>query len=228
MSDKQKKCIAGAGVLLFLLLFGLVCWFAGKPLIQFVSEPEKFRTWVDTHGLWGRAAFLGMMVLQVVVAVIPGEPLEIAAGYAFGAIEGTVLCVLGTTIGGLLIFFFVRRFGLRAVEIFFPREKIQSLRFLQNPRRVLWTMVIVFLLPGTPKDILSYAAGLTGIALPQWLIITSFCRLPSIVTSTIGGDTLVSGTLPQAALIFGITICLSLGGLAVYRRINARRDHSET
>lgn len=225
MSDTKKKRIAGAGVLLFLILFGLVCWFAGKPLIQFVSEPEKFRTWVDTHGLWGRAAFLGMMVLQVVVAVIPGEPLEIAAGYAFGAVEGTVLCILGTTIGGLLIFLFVRRFGMRAVEIFFSLEKIQSLRFLQNPRRVLWTMVIVFLLPGTPKDILSYAAGLTGIALPHWLLITSFCRLPSIVSSTIGGDTLVSGTLPQAALIFGITICLSLGGLAVYRRINAHRDH---
>lgn len=227
MSDKQKKCIAGAGVLLFLLVFGLICWFAGKPLIQFVSEPEKFRAWVDTHGLWGRAAFLGMMILQVVVAVIPGEPLEIAAGYAFGAIEGTILCVLGTTIGGVCIFLFVRRWGIRVAELFFPREKIQSLVFLRHPRRILFTMAVAFLLPGTPKDLLSYAAGLTGITFPQWLLLTSLCRLPSIVTSTIGGDTLVTGTLPQAALIFGITICLSLGGLAVYRRINARRAHTK-
>lgn len=227
MSDKQKKCIAGAGVLLFLLVFGLIFWFAGKPLIQFISEPEKFRAWVDTHGLWGRAAFLGMMILQVVVAVIPGEPLEIAAGYAFGAIEGTLLCVLGTTIGGVCIFLFVRRWGIRVVELFFPREKIQSLVFLRHPRRILFTMAVAFLLPGTPKDLLSYAAGLTGITFPQWLLLTSLCRLPSIVTSTIGGDTLVIGTLPQAALIFGITICLSLGGLAVYRRINARRAHTK-
>ena len=66
----------------------------------------------------------GMVVLQVVVAVIPGEPLEIAAGYAFGALEGTLLCMVGTWIGGLMVFLLVRRFGVRAVEIFFPLEKL--------------------------------------------------------------------------------------------------------
>lgn len=226
MTEKQKKWIAGAGILLFLLLSGFVFWFAGKPLIRFVSEPERFRSWVDTHGIWGRAAFLGMVVLQILVAVIPGEPLEIAAGYAFGFWEGTFLCILGTTLGGILVFAFVRRWGIHVVEIFFPREKIEGLRFLQNEKRVFWTMAVVFLLPGTPKDILSYFAGLTKIRFSHWLLITSFCRLPSIVTSTIGGDTLVTGTLYQAALIFGITICLSLTGLAIWRSIRKQHEKS--
>lgn len=226
MTEKQKKWIAGGGVLLFLLLSGAVFWFAGKPLLRFVSEPERFRIWVDAHGLWGRAAFLGMVLLQILVAVIPGEPLEIAAGYAFGFWEGTLLCVLGTTIGGMLVFSFVRRWGVRVVEIFFPREKIEGLRFLQNEKRVFWTMAVIFLLPGTPKDILSYFAGLTKIKFGHWLLITSLCRLPSVVTSTIGGDALVTGTLPQAALIFAITITLSLTGLAIWRKIRAQ--HSKT
>lgn len=224
MSEKQKKWIAAGGVLLFLLLSGAVFWFAGKPLLRFVSEPERFRLWVDAHGLWGQAAFLGMVLLQILVAVIPGEPLEIAAGYAFGFWEGTLLCILGTTIGGTLVFAFVRRWGVRVVEIFFPREKIEGLRFLQNEKRVFWTMAVIFLLPGTPKDILSYFAGLTKIKFGHWLLITSLCRLPSIVTSTIGGDTLVTGTLPQAALIFAITITLSLTGLVIWKRIRTRHS----
>lgn len=226
MTGKYKKYIAAAGVLLFLLLSGLVFWFAGEPLIRFVSEPEQFRLWVDAHGIWGRVAFLGMVILQIIVAVIPGEPLEIAAGYAFGFWEGTALCILGTTLGGILVFAFVRRWGIRVVEIFFSREKINHLRFLQNEKRVFWSMALVFLLPGTPKDLLSYFAGLTKIKFHHWLLITSVCRLPSVVTSTIGGDTLVSGTLLQAAVIFGATICLSLGGLAIYRHISRKNGSS--
>lgn len=225
MTEKQKKWIAGGGVLLFLLLSGVVFWFAGKPLLRFVSEPERFRDWVDTNGLWGRAAFLGMVLLQILVAVIPGEPLEIAAGYAFGFWEGTFLCILGTTIGGTLVFAFVRRWGVRVVEIFFPREKIEGLRFLQNEKRVFWTMAVIFLLPGTPKDILSYFAGLTKIKFGHWLLITSLCRLPSVVTSTIGGDALVTGSILQAALIFAVTIALSLTGLMLWRSI--RKKHSK-
>ena len=126
LTEKQKKWIAGSGLALFFLLSLLICWFAGRPLIHFAQEPERFRQWVDAQGVLAPLLFTGMIILQVIVAVIPGEPLEIAAGYAFGAIEGTFLCVLGTFLGSMLVFLLVRRFGLRAVEIFFPVEKLRS------------------------------------------------------------------------------------------------------
>ena len=111
------------GIGIFVLFSAAVAWLIGKPLLQFVSEPDKFRQWVDSHGLLGPLAFLGMMLLQVFVAVIPGEPLEIGAGYAFGAVEGTILCILGAAIGSTLVFLFVRRFGVRAVEVFISVRK---------------------------------------------------------------------------------------------------------
>ena len=226
LTQTHKKWIAGSAIALFLLLSGLVFWFAGKPLVQFVSEPERFQSWVDTHGIWGRLAFLGMVILQIFVAVIPGEPLEIAAGYAFGFWEGTFLCILGMTIGSTLVFWFVRRFGIRAVEVFLPREKIESLHFLQNSRRVTLFIILAFLLPGTPKDVLSYCAGLTQVKLSHWLLITSTCRLPSVVTSTIGGDALGEGELIQAALVFAITIGISLAGFWLYRKLRSREEEN--
>ena len=94
-TDKQKKLIAWAAIAIFLLLSAAVGWFIGRPLVRFASRPEEFRLWVDGHGLLGMAAYVGMVFLQVVVAVIPGEPLEISGGYAFGALRGSVLCLLG-------------------------------------------------------------------------------------------------------------------------------------
>ena len=214
------------GIGIFVLFSAAVAWLIGKPLLQFVSEPEKFRQWVDSHGLLGPLAFLGMMLLQVFVAVIPGEPLEIGAGYAFGAVEGTILCILGAAIGSTLVFLFVRRFGVRAVEVFISREKIQSLRFLQNTRRVHLFLLVAFLLPGTPKDVLCYVAGLTTHKHGPFILISSICRLPSIVTSTIGGNALGSGQWGMAAIVFAATLVISAIGLWIYKCIlRLREEH---
>ena len=225
MKDKDKLR-AAVGIGIFVLFSAAVAWLIGKPLLQFVSEPDKFRQWVDSHGLLGPLAFLGMMLLQVFVAVIPGEPLEIGAGYAFGAVEGTILCILGAAIGSTLVFLFVRRFGVRAVEVFISREKIQSLRFLQNTRRVHLFLLVAFLLPGTPKDVLCYVAGLTTLKLGPFILISSICRLPSIVTSTIGGSALGSGQWGMAAIVFAATLVISAIGLWIYKRIlRLREEH---
>ena len=80
---------------ILIVFFVVVTITIGKPLIQKLQDPESFRSWVDGHHLWGRLAFIGMTILQVVVAIIPGEPMEIGAGYAFGAWEGMFLCLIG-------------------------------------------------------------------------------------------------------------------------------------
>ena len=225
---RQKRWIVGTGIVLFLVLSVLACWFAGRPLIQFAQEPERFRSWVDQQGLWGPLLFMGMIVLQIVVAIIPGEPLEIVAGYAFGALEGTLWCLLGAFAGRLAVFLLVRRFGTRAIEVFFPLDKLQSLRFLQNERRLTFWVFFLFFLPGTPKDVLCYIVGLTNLPLRSWLIISTIAPIPSIITSTIGGDALGMGNYAFAALVFGITIVISSLGLLAYRAICRARERSES
>ena len=224
LTERQKKWIAGGGLCLFLLLSLLIFWFAGRPLIRFAQEPERFRQWVDQQGLWAHVLFTGMVILQVIVAVIPGEPLEIAAGYAFGAVEGTLLCVLGTFIGGILVFLLVRRFGLRAVEVFFPPEKLQKLRFLHNERRLSQWVFFIFFLPGTPKDLLCYFVGLTAMPLRTWVLISAVARLPSIITSTVGGNALGMGEYTFAVVVFAATLAISGLGMLLYRTVCSARE----
>ena len=128
---RQYRTLAGVVCAGAALLAAL--WLIGPPLLRLFDEPEKFRAWVDGKGIGGQLAFVGMVVVQIIVAMIPGEPLEIAAGYAFGAVEGTILCVLGTAIGSTLVFWFVRLVGMRAVEVFFSRRQIERLPFFSQP-----------------------------------------------------------------------------------------------
>lgn len=228
LTQRQKRWLVGTGVFLFLVLSALVCFFAGRPLIRFVKQPELFRQWVDQQGPLGPLAFMGMVILQIVVAVIPGEPLEIAAGYAFGALEGTLLCMFGAFIGRVAVFLLVRRFGTKAVEVFFPLEKLSTLSFLQNRRKLTAWVFFLFFLPGTPKDLLCYVVGLTDLPLKTWLIVSAIAPFPSIVTSTIGGDALGMGNYTFALLVFVATMVISGGGLLVYRAICQARERSES
>lgn len=192
----------------------------GRPMLRFIENPGGFRAWVDGHGIWGRIAFVGMMFFQVVVAIVPGEPLEIAAGYAFGFWEGTLLCQTGIFLGSLTVFLFVRNWGIRVVEVFFPREKILSSKLLRDRRKRDALAFILMFIPGTPKDILTYCAGLTDMPLGTWLLISTIARIPSVVTSTIGGNALGLQDYWFALAVFGVTLALSLGGWLLYRRLD--------
>lgn len=223
-SIKRKRIISIIIVAVLLATSVIVFLLVGKPLIQFVSDSDRLRAWVDENWLGSRLAYIGMVVFQIVVAIIPGEPFEIAAGYAFGAVEGTVICVLGSTIGGTLVFLLVKKFGVKLVEVFIPMEKIRSLKFLQDHKKRDIMVFLLFFIPGTPKDALSYFAGLTDMDVKTWLVITMIAKLPSIITSTVGGNAIGTRQYLFAIVVFGITILISGVGLGFYNHYTKKKQ----
>lgn len=180
---------------------------------------EEFREYLRSFGPLGWLVLLGLQLLQVFVALIPGELLESAAGYAYGPVLGTVLCYGGVILASGLVFFLVRRFGLRLVEVFVPREKLLQLRFLNTREKRDGLLFLLFFLPGTPKDLFTWFAGLTEVSLARFLAITLVARIPSVLSSTFGGHLLGEGRYTGAILLYGITGAVSLGGLLLYRKV---------
>ena len=225
LPEQKRRAVKSTAfaVAAFLVATGGLSLLVGGPLLRFIGDPAQFRAWVDAHGFWGRAAFAGMVFTQVVLAVLPGEPLEIAAGYAFGFWEGTLLCLVGISSASLLIFLFVRRFGMRAVRVFFSEEQIASVHFLHDRRRLTLLTLILFLIPGTPKDVMTYCVGLTEMKLSTWMAIATLARIPSIVTSTVGGNALGVQDYRIAVIVFAATAAVSIAGILAYRRLSARR-----
>ena len=219
MTGKQQKIVWLLAVAIFVLFCAAVGWYIGVPMIHMAQEPEKFRIWVDSHGILGRLAFVAMVIIQVLVAFIPGEPVELLAGYAFGAVEGSLLTMAGFLAGSWLIFALVRRFGVRLVEVFFSQSKIAELSFLKNPKKARILAFILMSIPGTPKDFLSYFAGLTPLRLEQWLGIVAVARLPSLLTSTITGAAAGEENYLLSGLMLCLTLVMSFSGVIYYRRL---------
>ena len=223
-SIKRRKIFSIISIVVFIIFTIAIFWFIGRKMLTFVSEPDKFRAWVDSQGIQSRFIFIGMVAFQIVIAIIPGEPLEIGAGYAFGAIEGSLLCMAGIFIGSVIVFLFSRYFGVRAVEAIYPREKIKRLKFLNNPKKLNALTFILFFIPGTPKDLLTYFMGLTPMKLTTWMLITLTARIPSVITSTIGGNALGLQDYKFAIIAFVVAVIISIIGIFIHNRISKAHE----
>ena len=216
---RTKRIIVAILLVLTATFVTVIGYTVGVPLVKFVTKPVLFRKWVEDKGMISRFAFIGMVIFQVVIALVPGEPFEIGAGYAFGTFEGTALCLFGSLIGSLIIFILVRTIGVKVVEVFFSIDKIRSLKFMTNPKKLNIITFTVFLIPGTPKDLLSYFVGLTEIKLSSWLFISTIARIPSIITSTAGGDALGLGNYNMALIFFVVAAIISISGFLIYKKL---------
>ena len=228
MTDKQQKTVWTVALIIFLAFCGLAGYYIGTPMVQLAKDPAAFRDWVDASGIWGRFLFVGMVVLQVVVAFIPGEPIELAAGYAFGFWEGSLLTMAGFLLGSWLVFALVRKFGVKLVEVFFHKNKIAEFRFLQNPKKTKVIAFLLMLIPGTPKDFLSYFAGLTPLNLGQWLTIVALARIPSLITSTLTGAAVGDENYLLSIIMLVVTAVITLAGLLYYRQICKQEKNDPT
>ena len=228
MTEKHRKAVSIAAVIIFVVFCALVGWLVGVPMIRMANEPEKFRAWVDSYGLLGKLIFVGMVVLQVIVAFIPGEPVELAAGYAFGFWEGSLLTLAGFLIGSALVYALVKKFGVKLVEVFFDREKINEFSFLKNPKKTRAIALILMTIPGTPKDFLSYFAGLTQLKMGEWLAIVAIGRIPSLVTSTVTGAAAGSQNYGLSIAMLAVTCIITGVGILYYRRITKQQREEES
>lgn len=146
-----------------------------------------------------------------------GEPVEILAGMSYGAIGGLFVIFLGAFLSSVIIFFAVRKFGKSFIYSFVSREKIEKLeksKLFSNPKRLDTILFILFFIPGTPKDLFVYLAGLLPIRPLKFFMISTFARFPSIISSTIVGSNLVDGN--WEVIVGTYLVTFALAGIIIY------------
>lgn len=213
---RKQRILRLALTLAAVLAAAALSGYLARPLLQFLSEPERFRAWIGERGVWGVAAFMLLNMLQVFVAVIPGGPFSMAAGYAFGPLWGTLICLAATTAASTLVLLIVRRWGGAAVR-FLSGKDPEELALFQKMERAEWVFLLVFLIPGSPKDVLSYAAGLMKLPLPSWIVINLIGRIPGILLSVLGGDRVMRGDYLLAAGLTLLCGALYIAGMIIYK-----------
>lgn len=220
MKDKSTRRMVLLSAL-FLILIVTVTLLV-SPYIMKLTEPEnqaEFKKWVSDMGIWGVLLVLGIQMLQIVVAFIPGEPVELIAGVLYGTVFGTLFCLFGCVLASSLIFLISKKFGKRLLYRIFSEEKVKSWKWLQEGKRLDTVTFILFLIPGTPKDMLTYIVGVGEMSLGRFLLISTFARIPSIVSSTAVGDTMRQGEWQISIIIFAVTGLIGILGILYKDRL---------
>lgn len=156
-------------ILVLTLFIGITTYLF--PVMKDLSSIEgqiAFKEKVDNSGMFGLLSLFGLQVAQIFLIIVPGEPIEILAGMCYGGFLGTIFIMVSAFIISTTIFFLVRKFGRKFVYDFCDEKKvakIENSKLFQNPKKIELIMLILFLIPGTSKDLLVYIAGLLPINL---------------------------------------------------------------
>jgi uncharacterized membrane protein YdjX (TVP38/TMEM64 family) len=190
------------------------------------KDPSVVRDWISEHFVLGVIAMILICAIQVIVALVPGELVEIAAGYIFGVWFGSLICFIGIMLGSVTVILLTRKIGRRFIEALCPREKLESLPVINDPKKRDSLAAILFLIPGTPKDLLTYIIALTQMSIPTYILLTSV-RFPSIIISAMGGDALINENLTKAIWIFIVAAVISSLGYFLFLMIKKGKENKK-
>ena len=196
------------------------------PVVKNLSTKEGqiiFKNKVSDSGTYGLLLLFLIQIAQIFLFILPGEPIEILAGMCYGWFLGTVFIMISSAIIATLIFWLVRKIGRQFVYDFSDEEKIkkiESSKIFQNPKKIELVLFILFLVPGTPKDLLTYLAGLLPIRMRRFVIISTIARIPSIVTSTIAGANIADGNWKKGIILYGLIVVIVAVALFIFNKFD--------
>lgn len=222
--DEKKKLLLKKIIFLVSLAFavGLLVFLSllAIDFIKDMKDAESFMDYIKSFGAAGILVGFAFQVLQVFLAFIPGEFIEIGLGFAYGSFIGTIICYAGLAFGSALVFLASKKFGIKFIELFFSAEKIDSMNFvnrnIKNPDRLRKIVFLLFVIPGTPKDLITYFIGVTPMKLSEFLAVSLIARIPTVLTSTVGGMLIHNKSYLSAAILFAVTAILSITGWFAY------------
>jgi uncharacterized membrane protein YdjX (TVP38/TMEM64 family) len=197
-------------VIAILAIIGVFVIYVGSKFESPQDAAEKIRS----LGALGPIIVVGFIILETVVAPIPGTIIAIASGYAFGPFWGTVYSYIGNVVGAILAFFIARKFGRPFVEKIVEKDKLVlwDAFFKEKGKLLMW---IAYIFPVYPSDIISFIAGLSTMRAKKFITIIMICFIPNLILLNYLGASLQKTDFAHMALIISIAFAVMfiIGGI---------------
>ena len=200
---------------------GLIAFFALMvivviliwPYIHEALEPGGLSRVIDdvrNAGPLGFLILLAMQFMQIVVAFIPGEVVQMAAGMMYGPWLGAAVVLLGCIISSAFVFAVVHRLGAPFVRDMVPTKYLDKFNAFEESGKLSIVVFILFLIPAMPKDTFTYLVPLTNMRMRDFLVLSNVGRIPGIVISTYAANGLVGSNITQSIIIFAVVAVISI------------------
>lgn len=213
-NQKKIKIIKTTLTIIIVIILGIFLWKIA-PFIKDLSTTKgqiAFKNKINSMGFAGVLLLFSLQVLQILLVVLPGEPFEVLAGMCYGTWGGWLFITLSVFITTTIIFFSVRKLGQKYLYNFFKKEKVEKImnsKLLKNETNLEIILCLIFLLPGTPKDLFVYIGGLLPVKPLRFILIATLVRFPSVITSTMVGANISNGNWKISLLVYLVTFIVT-------------------
>ena len=219
MSKLDKKTIGGfivVGLVLGLIIYILYAY----GLIDYFTDQNRLLQFISDHEAYAVLIFIGLQMVQVIAAPIPGEVTGVVGGYFFGTFRGTIYSTIGLTLGSWTAFMLARLAGRPMVEMLVKPETIKRYDYVMK-HKGMFLAFLMFLIPGFPKDYLCYLLGLGHMGQREFLIVSTVGRLLGTMLLTMGGTFFRHGRYGALFTLVGISLLITLLAM-IYREVIER------
>lgn len=229
---KRKTVLKIITIIISLAILSIVC-IEFYPLMKEIATPEgkiAFKNKIKSMGIWGVIILFLIESAQMIFVILPGEPVEVLYGMCYGGIWGAVLLTLAVFINTIIVYLIVKKYGKKTIDFLFSKEKvakIENSKLFQKPKNLEYIMMLLFFLPGTPKDLLLYIGALLPIDAKKFILISTFVRFPSVITSTIAGEKLVEGNIGITIAIYVVTALIILPIMFLPKKFQKDKESNE-
>ena len=214
---KQYKRIS-----LILKLVALAVIIVGVPLYIFIFHHEVLEDisnlrnvehWLLNYKKQSAFVYIGAQIIQIIICIIPGQALQVAAGYLYGFWLAFALSLVGAFLGSVIVFYLAQFLGHDAMHILFGERKVVEMLDKINSKKGMLAVFVIFLIPGIPKDLCTYAAGISEMHIKPFLILSLIGRAPGMMCSIAIGRQIMHGNYHSAIIIAVIVVILFLIGV---------------
>lgn len=226
--EEAKKKRSFAPLIFLLVLVAAIAGIRMSGVSEYLQQ-EKLQALIASYGLLGPALYI-LIYSVAPVLFLPGLPITIVGGIAFGPVWGVVYTIVGSTIGASLAFLVARYVARDWVA-----AKLTGPKWGKLDREVEehgWKVVaFTRLIPAFPFNLLNYAFGLTKVPFTHYVVATFFCMLPACVAFIVFSSSLLGllkGNVSPTLLIgIGLIVVVSLIPV-FYRKFKGSKSETET
>ncbi len=202
-------------LILFVILFvvTMIIHFKYPEFTGHFRSVSDFQSFMHAHQSTSGLIYIGLQIMQIVISIIPGQIVQIAGGYLFGFWIAAFLSLIGVGLGSAAAFYIARFFGQKPVRILVGQKALDRCSKYLDSRTSYRVFFFLYLLPGFPKDILAYVAGLSRMKMRSFLPMATIIRFPAMAASMYIGSLLGAESYQASAVM--ILLCIVVFGICI-------------
>ena len=226
--ESRRRVIVSVAKILMLVIIvvgiPLYLWFFHGDWIRGFENIDDVVSFLERYETQSIFIYIGLQITQIVISIIPGQVFQMAAGYLYGFWPALLFAMAGAILGTSISFTLAKVLGRDFLHIFFGEEKMSYYIERINSKKMYAIVFFLYLIPGIPKDMVSYAAGVSEIKFKPFVIVSAIGRLPGMVGCLLMGDMMMEENYAGAIVIGFFAVIAFFVCIAFRKKIQVLLD----